>query len=332
MTRLILGCAVVVLSCGALFAQNTNVGTAGAQFLKIPVGSRAAAMGGAYSSAGNDAGAIFWNPSGIVGVKGGAVTASYTEWWAGSRLNHAAYVQSFDEVGSFGVSFTSLSMDKIEVTTEDDPEGTGVYFDAQDLMIGLSYARHMTEDFSVGITGKLVHQRIWNEGATGVAVDIGTQYRIGFRDLTIGMCIRNFGADMKFDGSDLDVDYSQNYLNSTERLIPSELATEDYPLPLQFQVGLSMSPYVSDLCSVLLAVDVLHPNDNREVVSTGMEVTVMQEFFLRGGYRFGDDTARGSMGVGASVPTGDVKVDFDYAYVVYTLLPSIHRVTLGIEF
>lgn len=333
MRRLLLGCVVAVLVCtGALQAQNPNLGTSGAQFLKIAVGARAAALGGAFTSYGDDASALFWNPAGIVGVKNGALTASHAEWWAGSRLSHAAYVQSFGEVGSFGISFTLMSMDKTEVTTEDQPDGTGQYFDAQDLMLGLSYARKLTDDFCIGITGKYVGQRIWNETATGFAVDVGTQYHIGFRDLRLGMSVTNFGGDLTFGGRDLGVDYDGNSSIATERLLPAQLTPEQYPLPLHFQVGVSMSPYISDDFAVLLATDVIHPNDNDELVCAGVEVTLMQRFFLRGGYRFGDDTARWSGGVGAVATTGTFDVSFDYAYVNYVLLPSVHRFSVGVAF
>ncbi|HTY00020.1 MAG TPA: PorV/PorQ family protein [Bacteroidota bacterium] len=333
MRRRIIGWALaVVVGAGSLNAQNPNLGTSGGQFLKIPVGARAAALGGAFTSNADDASAVFWNPAGIVGVSNGALTVSHAEWWAGSRLSHAAYVQSFGGVGSFGLSFTMMSMDKTEVTTEEQPEGTGQYFDAQDLMLGISYARKLTEDFCVGITGKYVSQRIWNESATGFAVDIGTQYHIPFRDLRLGMSVTNFGGELTFDGRDLGVDYDVNSSIATERLLPAHLTPESFPLPLHFQVGLSMSPYISDDFSVLLATDVVHPNDNDELVCVGAEVAIMKSLFLRGGYRFGDDTARWSAGVGAVAGASPLQVSFDYAFVNYTLLPSVHRFSVGLQF
>jgi hypothetical protein len=332
MRRILFGCAVAVLAAGITQAQNPNLGTSGAQFLKIPVGARASALGGAYTAWGDDATSIFWNPAGIVGVKGGALSASYAEWWAGSRLNHAAYVQSFGEAGSFGVSFTTLAMDKVEVTTEDSPEGTGQYFDAQDLMLGVTYARRLTESFAVGLTAKYIRERIWNESASGLAVDIGTQYRIGYRDLRLGMSITNFGGELTFDGRDLGVKYDVTPSIATERLLPGTLQAEGYPLPLHFQVGLAMSPYISDDFSVLLATDVIHPNDNKELVTAGIEVSIIRSVFLRGGYRFGDDTARGGAGIGVMVPAGDVRVNFDYSFVAYAYLPSVQRFSVGLEF
>jgi hypothetical protein len=325
--------AIVIAFCAAqTTAQNPNLGTSGAQFLKVPVGPRAASMGGAFVSNANDASSLFWNPAGITGVKSGELFVAHAEWWATTRLNHAAYVQSLEDVGSFGVSVTVLSMDEMEVTTEADPEGTGQLFDAQDLMIGGTYARKLTEEFSVGLTAKYVRQRIWNESANGVAFDVGTQYRIGFRDFTIGMSMTNFGGDMTYDGIDLKVKYDANTRSPDERLVPARLAPDDYPLPLHFQVGISMSPYTSDDFSVLVATDVAHPNDNKERVNVGMEMTIVQKFFLRGGYRFGYDIEKATFGAGVAVPIGGLSVNFDYAYAMYDLLPNISRFSLGMTF
>jgi hypothetical protein len=313
-------------------AQNPNLGSVGAQFLKIPVGARAAAMGGAFMGAAGDASALFWNPAGIVQLRGGEVFASHTPWWASTRLSNAAVAYGIEGFGSFGLSFSLLTMDAMDVTTEVNPEGTGETFDAQDLMIGLSFARHLTEDFSVGVTAKFVSQRIWNESATGIAFDIGTQYRIGFRDLTLAMSMTNFGPDMRYDGRDLAVKYNPASINAQNRLIPAQLSGEDYPLPLGFQVGVSMTALEFDGASLLLAVDAVHPNDNKERINVGGELAIIERFFLRGGYRFGYDIERATMGAGVSVPVGGSVIKFDYAYATYDLLPNISRFSLSMTF
>jgi len=315
-----------------LYGQNPNVGTSGAQFLKIPVGPRAIGMGGAFVSNANDASALFWNPAGIVGVKDNELFASYTSWWGGLNLSHAAFVISSEDIGSFGVSMSLLSMGEMEVTTELQPDGTGQKFDAQDLMIGVSYARRLMQDFSVGITMKLINQRIWNETASGLGFDVGTQYRLGIGDLTIGMSMTNFGADMKYDGQDLNVKYDADPQTLNNRLAPAKLATDDYPLPLYFQVGASMTVLNTNGIRILLAADAAHPNDNQERVNVGTEVTILDQFFLRGGYRFGYDTETGTFGAGALAPLGGTTVVFDYSYSLYNLLPNVHRISIGVRF
>jgi len=313
-------------------AQNPNVGTAGAKFLKIPAGARAAALGGAVVASIDDPSAVFWNPAGIVGVRSAGLQVSHTPWWATTKINNVALVTSFEDFGSIGVSLTTLTMDDMEVTTELEPEGTGQMFDAGDMMIGFTYARRLTQDFTVGITAKYVNQRIWNETANGWALDIGTQYRIGFRDLTLAMSMMNFGPDMSYDGSDLDVKYDANNNIPENRLTPARLDPETYPLPLSFQLGVSMTALSMDGLSLLLAADVVHPNDNVERVHVGGELAILENFFLRGGYRFGYDLESATFGAGASLPIGDTKLTFDYAYALYDLLPNVSRFSLSIAF
>jgi hypothetical protein len=333
MKRIIRSIAALSVSLSFLvFAQNPNIGTAGAQFLKIPVGPRGIGMGGAFMSNASDASALFWNPSGIVHVDENEMFASYTSWWGDINLNHASFVHTTESSGSFGISMSLLTMGTMEVTTELQPEGTGQTFDAQDLMLGISYARFLTNDFAVGVSIKLVNQRIWNETASGVAFDIGTQYRIGIGDLAIGMCMMNFGPDMKYDGQDLAVKYDANTQNPNNRLAPANLATEDYPLPLHFQVGVSMTLLNTQTMKVHIAVDAAHPNDNQERVNVGTEFTILETLFFRSGYRFGYDLESATFGAGAVAPLGESNIKFDYAYALYDLLANVHRLSIGITF
>ena len=319
---------ILLALCAGAKAQNPNLGTSGAQFLQIPVGAREAAMAGATIASVHDAAALFWNPSGIVGVPSNDLFFAHTPYWATISLDHAGFVHTFEDVGSVGVSVTVLSMDPMDVTTELEPEGTGERFDAQDLMIGVSFARRLTDDFSVGITGKYIQQRIWNETASGVAIDVGTQFRMGFRDLTIGMSLRNFGADLRYGGQDLEVKYDQSPDLVTNRLSPAQLATSDYPLPLNFQVGIAMTFLDMEDLTALIATDFNHPNDNKERVNVGMDVTIMKHVAVRGGYRFGYDQESATLGAGVDAPLGDLRVAFDYAFAFQKILPDIHRISL----
>jgi hypothetical protein len=324
--------SIIVLAASPAGAQNPNLGTSGAQFLEIPAGARPSAIGGAVVASARDASALFWNPAGIVNVASADLHLSHTSWWASMSVTHAAVVLTDQSFGSFGLSVALLSVDKMEVTTELEPEGTGQFFDARDLMIGATYARRLTEDFSVGVTAKYVNQRIWSQTASGMAFDVGTQYHIDFRDLTIAMSMTNFGGDMRYDGQELSVKYDADPSMSYNRLTPARLAGEDYALPLRFQVGVSIMPVKLEDMSLLLEVDAVHPNDNDERLNVGGELNILQYFNLRGGYRFGYDTERATFGAGVDMPLGDLRVVIDYAYATYDLLPSINRFSLGIRF
>lgn len=186
-------------------------------------------------------------------------------------VNAASAVHNFGDYGIVAASILSFGMDKMEITSENSPNGTGLFFDAQDIAVGLTYARSLTDRFGVGITVKYVNQRIWNESADAIAFDIGTQYRLDFNNLTIAMSMRNFGSNLKLDGSDLNVTYDKSSTLPINRLTPATLVTDDYPLPLSFQVGIGMDIYNSDFVKIKAAIDAVHPNDNNERLLFGTE-------------------------------------------------------------
>ena len=199
-------------------------------------------------------------------------------------------------------------------------------------MVAFSYARHLTDKFNVGLSVKYVQQRIWNETASGVAFDIGTQYHLWFNNFAIGMSLTNFGGDMRYDGRDLSYKYDLDQSLPKNRLAPTMLETEEYPLPLHFQVGVSMDAIRSENFVRRLALDVTHPNDNKERINLGTEVSAFEILFLRGGYRYNYDEEDFTLGLGIAVPYQGNSITFDYAWVKNNMLPNIHRFSVGLDF
>ncbi|MBN8546449.1 MAG: PorV/PorQ family protein [Ignavibacteria bacterium] len=324
---------ISILMSFTLAAQYSNLGTSGAQFLQIPLGARQAAMGGASIALTDDASSIFWNPAGLSSVSNVDFHFTNLNWFGLFDLNAAAGAYKLGgDAGVLGVHFISFSTGKIEITTEKKPNGTGRFYDAQDIALGLTYSRAITDRFRTGITVKYVSQRIWNETATGIAFDIGTQYTLDFQNLTIAMSMTNFGPDMRFDGPDLNVTYLRDENIPLSRLAPAKLGTEDFSLPLHFQVGIAMDIFKIDFVKMRAALDVTHPNDNLERVNFGTEISVFDRVFLRGGYRYNYDDEKITFGAGANLPLGESVVSFDYAYSIYDILPNVQRISVGLRF
>ncbi|MBI2418550.1 MAG: PorV/PorQ family protein [Ignavibacteriales bacterium] len=313
-------------------AQSPNLGSSGAQFLKIPLSAKESGMAGAVVGLTDDASAIFWNPAGIAKVKSVNLHFSYMKWFELFDMNSAAAAYNLGEWGVIGASAVMFSTGQIEITTEESPNGTQQYYDAQDLAIGVTYARYLTNDFNVGLTMKYINQTIWHETASGFAFDIGTQYALDFRNLTIAMSMSNFGGNLKFSGSDLEVRKQSDPNYPVTRSAPADLRTSEYPLPLSFQVGVGFDVYKSEFIKVVGGIDAVHPNDNNERVQVGSEVSVYDRFFVRGGYTFNHDTQRFSFGAGANVPAGNTIIDFSYSYSYYHILPVVHRISVGLSF
>lgn len=321
----------ILLLATFLHAQNANLGTAGAQFLKIPIGARSAALGGAVTGMSQDATALFWNPAGIIHNHTHALHVSHIPWITFFEVNALAYTLNLKEQGAIGMYARALAMEKLEITTEYEPDGTGEFFDSQDLEMGVSYARKLIDHFSFGVTVKFIRQRIWNEIASGIAFDFGTHYNIGFQNATIAMSLRNFGPDLKMDGPDLLVFYdsSDDFPN---RLIPSNKNTEAYPLPLIFQFGMGIDLIKAQFFQSRLAVDVIHYNDNDEQVLMGLESTIAQRFIVRGGYRFNQNEAQPSLGVGLHQRIEKMVIKLDYAFVMHEYLGDTRFLSLDIIF
>jgi hypothetical protein len=323
---------ILVLLAGICLAQNPNLGTSGAQFLNIPVGARATALGGAVVGMSDDASSVFWNPAGLAKVDKNSVQFSYMRWFDMFDFNSATAAFYQEGIGTVAVSAIIFSMDKQEITTESQPNGTGRFYDAKDIAIGITFSRFLTDRFSVGVTGKYIQQRIWNETANGFAFDVGTQYRLDFQNLTIAMKMSNFGSDMQFDGEDLNVIYDKNSSIPLNRLTPARLVTDTYPLPLSFQVGIAMDIYTSDFVRAKGEIDAVHPNDNKEHLLFGAEISFFDRLYLRGGYKQNYDDESYTFGAGTNIPLGDMKVVFDYSYSVFDILSSVNRISVGIEF
>jgi opacity protein-like surface antigen len=322
---------IAILSTFAA-AQNPNLGTSGAKFLQIPVSARAAGMAGAFIGTADDPSAVFWNPAGTARISGTGVQFSFVDLYSQFSLNAVALSHAVEDIGTISASVISLSMDKTEITTELQPNGTGRYYDAQDFAMGLSFARNLTTEFSAGVTVKYIHQRIWNESADAFAFDVGTQYRIDFNNLVIAMSMTNFGSEMRYDGEDLNISYLRNDNFPISRLAPARLQASADPLPLHFQVGVAMDLVTSDFFSIRGEIDATHPNDNNERVNAGIEARFVDRLFLRGGYRYNYDDEDFTFGGGLSFPFGESILRVDYAYVNFILLPDLHRYSLSIEF
>ena len=164
-------------------------------------------MGEASVALSDDIYSMYWNPAGLSAIENNEMAFTYVNYLLDVNLNYVAFARRFEDVGVFGVSATVLSMNEQEITTFDEPNGTGETYDASSYAVQVSYARDLTANFSIGGSVKLIGEKIYRETATGFAFDFGTMLYTGFRSLRLGMNISNMGPEMSFDGPDLTVGY-----------------------------------------------------------------------------------------------------------------------------
>jgi len=322
----------------ALLSGMTKSGTTTAQFLKIQVGARAIGIGGAYVALANDASAIYWNPAGLIHVgENGSVAFGYNKWLAGTRHNFAAVAVKLSPADVLGLSFTSLSMPDMEVRNEFYPEGTGEFFSAMDLVMGISYARQITDRFGVGLTAKYIRQQIWQMSASALAFDLGVTFRTDLEWLKLGMSFANFGPKMQFTGKNtfVNYDFSPEEWGDNENIF-SDLQTDKWDLPLLFRFGAAIEILRQEMNQLTAVIEARHPNDNTENLNLGCEYGFRNRFFLRAGYQnlFLAETESGLTLGGGMVyfiaPGTPLKID--YAYADWNRLLDVHRFSMEISF
>jgi long-subunit fatty acid transport protein len=297
-----------------LGGQRAGISTA--QFLKIGVGGRATGMADAFVALADDASALYWNPAGLAYSKQNEIIFSHNEWVVDIKHEFigATYKLSSNDV--IGVSFTSLHMDDMPVTTEVLPFGTGEYFSFGDIAIGVTYSRKMTEQFSFGGTVRYIEETLDKLKMRGFMIDLGTMYWTGLGTTRFAVAITNFGNELAPDGK--VVLFGKREKSDWQSFSP----------PTMFRIGFALEPYQTDMHRITSSIQLNHPNDNSENVSIGAEYAWKEIFFARGGYKLNVDEQDFTFGAGLKVPLGIANVTVDYAYSKFSRLGAAHRFSI----
>lgn len=309
------------------FAGRGKVGTTGFQFLKIGPSARAVAMGESFIALANDASAMYYNPAGLTQLTDRETIFSLTQWPADINYGFVGTAIPTKIMGTIGIFVGALSTGEMKKTVP-YKGWTGEYFSATDWLVGLSYARGLTDRFAVGGNVKMVSEFLDNESITTWAVDFGTMFNIGIRGIKFSMMITNFGPNVKF-------------------------INEEFSLPTTFKFGIVGEAFNWNDNRMIITVEGAHPNDNVEQVAMGAEYTFKNILALRAGYRrfvmledkdknVQIDARRSvaveepmeglSFGVGFNVPIAGMKTTLDYAYVDMGFLQNTQRLTLTLNF
>ncbi len=319
--------------------QFAKVGTAGSQFLKIGAGARNVGLGNACVAVVDDASSMFWNPGGLAMVKNYNVLISNVQWFADIQMNVVGIAKTFPSLGSFGVSAMVLGSGDMDITTYKYQEGTGEQFSKNDVMIGLSYARYLTDKFSFGGTIKYVREDYGSindytgedEIASAWSFDLGAIYQTGFKSLRLGIAIMNFGPEMQIPGQYADI---VGFDSDTQQYITEPYDDyRPYHLPLIFRAGFAYDLFDSPLNKFTVSGDLVHPNDNVEQINLGGEYWFKNIIALRGGYIGNHDAANFSVGGSLRLSlSGLGAASIDYSYTDFGILDLVHQMAFSLEF
>ncbi|UCE18022.1 MAG: PorV/PorQ family protein [Gemmatimonadota bacterium] len=294
---------VIMASPPALSGEiYSKAGSKGLSFLKIGLGARAGALGDAYVSLANDATAPLWNPAGLNSIDGRDVLFIHNQWFQDIRSEFVGTAMTFGNDG-FGLGFLFNTVGDIENRAPQTGKLIGT-FSTYDIAFTGAYARRFTRQISLGMTLKILYEKIHIYSSSGFALDLGARISPGIDNVTLGAVIQNIGK-------------------------MGTMRNEETPLPLTTKVGLNYVSTVESLNGTLLfTADVNKASDYRTTFHTGLEYSLNQRLALRGGYQFGQDERSFSAGIGLRLNM----YRLDYAYAPYDYdLGDTHRLTFGIS-
>ena len=299
---------MLALIAGSAFAQYERPGSSAEQALKIDVSARGAGMAGAYISMVRGAEATYYNPAVIVELEGTDIALNHNEWFAGINHEFLAITHNFGSYGAFGFSIMGLYTDEMKVRTPLQPDGTGESFYAGSYVLGLTYARRLTDNVTFGGSVKYLTSKLYDRfSANAVLMDISANFDTGFRGHRFGLSITNFGQSI-------------TYVN------------EEYPMPTAFTFGMSINALEADNYKLAVVGSATKPNDGPPLGKAGTEFNFLDMFFLRAGYNIGHEVAKYAFGLGAEQKLIGITIRLDYAYSDFSDLGGAHRIGMGFSF
>ena len=153
MKRLGIILPLIITSVTPLYAQSE----AGAIFILIAPGARAAGMGEAQVAVANDAYASYWNPAGLGFLDGQELAMMHVNWLPGLAddlyYEFFAYRKKYPNLGTVGGHLIFLNLGE-QIRTGETGEELGT-FTSYMYALSLSYGALISSNKSFGLNAKI---------------------------------------------------------------------------------------------------------------------------------------------------------------------------------
>ena len=246
MKKHIITSIVIIVVSSLVLGQNSRMGSASStQLLVVPSAKHLSGGGAAATATGMDA--TFWNPAGLA-MSENSVDAIFSNRQYFADIDNSFFGIATD-LGDYkmGVSVRTFNIGDIDETTVFHPDGTGQVFTPNFSILGATLARKLSDNTSVGLNANLIREGFGRVAATGVAYDLGVQYRgfLGRDGLDVGFAMKNFGSPMKYDGEGLGVMASP--VDGDRPVEYYKIDAAAFDLPFVFDMGVSYNIAGADI-------------------------------------------------------------------------------------
>ena len=311
------GVVIMMLCINLSYAQNQ--GTSSLQFLKIIPSSKVMSMGETGAAIVNDAEAPFVNPAGLALLDKMDFRFSLVNWILDTRINAFSAAYPTDLYGTVSLNVINMDYGSFDETRVDQlgfvgenysPGLTGRTFTAGVTLIGISYAKALTDRFSFGLSANYISENLFLEKMNTMTFNFGMMFDSKIKSIKMGIAIRNLGAKVVYV--------------SEKNTIPQSLVIGFSGNLISNDQNLFMN---SENHKVTFAMDIIKSRDDLQKFHIGFDYRIFDMFDLRAGYKFNYDTESLTFGLGANYKY----FGLDYSYNdLGQYWDAVHRITLGV--
>ena len=274
-----------------LLADNlfSVVGRDRMQILKFSPSPWASAMADTTVSVRGNVNNMFYNPAGVFSFNSFDLSISYTSWFQALNFFNFAGKMKVGSIGDIGVGFVSLMYDDLLKVTEENGVlvQTDEEVDLGDYFLAFNYSRNIGEKMFAGIQIKLANEKI-ERSTTSAGIDAGIVYVLTEK-ISAGISVLNIGIK---------------------------------DAPLIIKSGANYRLYFGKNGGLILSGELDKMGDSGVEVGIGGEATLLNMFFVRTGYRIGEDS--GAFRIGGGIKYKQFQID--YSFNSYGELGNVNRI------
>jgi len=310
-----LSTALLILSLGCLAAVNEYAGTSGFAPLKIVYSARAIAMGQALTGEAKNPDGLHFNPAALLDLPAKEVNTTYCNYFLDAQGGQVGLLLPKNKFTAWGISLKYMNMgqmDRTEVDQNGDLIVTGDTFGAQNITLGVSLAKWLSDAVHVGGTVKYIQDSLDDTSASALLLDVGLIHHPANQKVKVGISLRNIGRQLTYYS---DSEYKEG-------------------LPFTFAAGITYR--FSD--KVYTTLEVGKATGESITAKLGAEYSLTPAFQLRAGFRSnpGDYNNGGSWAWTSGLSLGAgwnwKQYRLDYGLASYGDLGMVNQLTLGYEF
>ncbi|MGB3467599.1 MAG: type IX secretion system outer membrane channel protein PorV [Cyclobacteriaceae bacterium] len=211
--------------------DSERVITTAVPFLLFSPDSRGSGMGDVGVATSPDANSIHWNNAKLAFIEtdiGGSI--SYVPWLGkivdDMAVSYLSFYKKINRIQSIGFTFRYFDLGEIQLTdVRGVPQGIQ---SPQELAVDGTYSRKLSENFSIGVTGRFIWSNLAGDvnnapdaqAGTSVAVDLGAYYT----------------KDLVLKGKDANLSFGLHISNIGQKITYTSPENEDF-LPANIRLG-----------------------------------------------------------------------------------------------